>query len=277
MKVTVFGSQGMAGHVMVRYLRSRGHQVLALSRDQVDIEFTSMVNSCLQSLPPMDFVINCVGLLVKASNDRPDRASVINSWWPHKLAHHYRNSHTRVIHLSTDCVFDGSDGPYSEQAVHSERNAYGRSKSLGEINNAKDLTMRMSIIGPELKSGTGLMDWVRGANSTELPGWDNAWWNGITTLELARCVDAYMQNPTISGIYHVVKNNQAINKYDLLCLINQVFGLEKSILRTQGPKSINKVLVDTRREFDFAIADYRTQLEQLRDFCPIAHVSPASA
>jgi dTDP-4-dehydrorhamnose reductase len=87
-------------------------------------------------------------------------------------------------------------------------------KALGEVNNAKDVTFRMSIIGPELKAGTGLLDWVRKNPANELPGWDNAWWNGITTLQLAKCIDRYVRNPKIAGIYHVVNNAVNINKYE---------------------------------------------------------------
>ena len=173
-------------------------------------------------------------------------------------------------------MFDGKDGHYAETDAHTEMNAYGRSKSLGEVNNSKDITFRMSIIGPELKNGTGLLDWVRTNPANELPGWDNAWWNGITTLQLAKCIDRYIRNPTITGIYHVVSNSVNINKYELLCLINNVYNLDKTVVRTSGPKDINKILVDTRHEFDFGIPDYRTQLAELRDFDPVTHVSPAT-
>jgi dTDP-4-dehydrorhamnose reductase len=135
----------------------------------------------------------------------------------------------------------------------------------------------MSIIGPELKNGTGLLDWVRKNPSNDLPGWDNAWWNGITTLQLAKCINQYIQDPKISGVYHVVNNNVNINKYKLLCLINEVYSLGKTITRTSGPKSVNKILVDTRKEFDFAIPDYYTQLAELRDFDPVTHVSPTTS
>ena len=174
-------------------------------------------------------------------------------------------------------MFDGATGNYVETDAHTETNAYGRSKSLGEVNNNKDITFRMSIIGPELKNGTGLLDWVRKNPHNELPGWDNAWWNGITTLQLAKCIDRYVQDPCISGIYHVVNNAVNINKYNLLCLINEVYGLGKTIIRTSGPKDINKILVDTKHKFDFGIPDYRTQLSELRDFDPVAHMSPATA
>jgi dTDP-4-dehydrorhamnose reductase len=112
--------------------------------------------------------------------------------------------------------------------------------------------------------GTGLLNWVTTNPAQQLPGWDNAWWNGITTLQLAKCIDQWINNPSVTGIYHVVNNQVSINKYDLLCKINQVYQLNKTIVRTQGPKTLNKILKDTRQEVDWAIPDYTTQLTQLR-------------
>jgi dTDP-4-dehydrorhamnose reductase len=272
----VLGANGMAGHVVASYLTQQGHDVDAVARDRLDIENPISVVAFFDCLKT-DFVVNCIGLLVQPCIQRPDRASVINSWFPHYVEYQLKDSRTRLIHLSTDCVFDGATGNYTETDAHTEMNAYGRSKSLGEVDNNKDITFRMSIIGPELKNGTGLLDWVRKNPSNDLPGWDNAWWNGITTLQLAKCINRYVQNPCISGIYHVVNNAVNINKYDLLCLINEVYDLGKTIVRTSGPKNVNKILVDTRKEFDFAIPNYRTQLTELRNFNPVTHVTPATA
>lgn len=264
MKVTVVGSRGMAGHVIVTYLKQQGHAVTAVDRSILDIEHDN-VDQFFDSLDA-DFLINAVGLLVKDCLDRPDRAIAINSWWPQYCAYRLKDTTTKLIHLSTDCVFDGTRGNYFEGDSHTETNAYGRSKSFGEINNAKDVTFRMSIIGPELKNGTGLLNWVLTNKESKLPGWTNAWWNGITTLQLAKCINQYIDNPVITGVYHLVNNDVQINKYDLLCKINEVYELGKQIVKTQGPKTVNKILVDTRREIDFAIPNYDTQLQQLKDF-----------
>jgi dTDP-4-dehydrorhamnose reductase len=242
----------------------------------VDIENPKEVHAVLRSIDA-DFVVNCIGLLVKDSNDRPDRAALVNAWFPHALEQHFKDTDTRVIHLSTDCVFDGSKGDYIETDTHTETNSYGRSKSLGEINNDKDITFRMSIIGPELKTGTGLLEWVRNNPDQDLTGWNNHWWNGITTLQLSKCIDQYINNPCVTGIYHLVNNRIRITKYNLLLIINRVYSLDKIIHLADGPKPVNKVLVDTRCEVDWEIKDYQTQLEELRDFDPLAHVSPATA
>lgn len=275
MKITVFGSQGMAGHIIVAYLRQQGHTVTALDRSHVDVENPKEVHAVLRSVDA-DFVINCIGLLVKDSNDRPDRAALINAWFPHALEQHFKYTATGVIHLSTDCVFDGIKGNYVETDIHTETNSYGRSKSLGEINNNKDITFRMSIIGPELKAGTGLLDWVRNNPAKNLIGWNDAWWNGITTLQLAKCINQYINDPIVTGVYHLVNNRIRITKYNLLVLIDHIYNLDKNITSSAGPKPVNKILVDTRCEVDWDIKDYPTQLEELRNFNPLAHMSPAT-
>lgn len=271
MKILVIGSNGMAGHVVVSYLKKRGHSVTTMARSHadycLDIEDVNQTQHIFSIIEKFDYVINCIGLLVKDSIDNPHRASIINGWFPHFLEHTYKDTNTKVVHLSTDCVFDGKKGEYVESDTHTETNFYGKSKSLGELNNSKDVTFRMSIIGPELKqSGTGLMNWVLNSTDSELNGWSNAWWNGITTLQLAKCIDRYIQESVITGVYHLVNNDVKINKYDLLCKINDIYGLGKKINKVDGPKPVNKILIDTRKMLDFEIPNYDVQLTELKNF-----------
>ena len=110
------------------------------------------------------------------------------------------------------------------------------------------------------------MNWVITNTQDELQGWENALWNGITTLQLAKCIEQYINNPAISGVYHLVNNDVKINKYELLCKINNVYNLNKTIIKTNGPKPVNKILIDTRQEINFNIPDYDTQLQEMKDF-----------
>jgi dTDP-4-dehydrorhamnose reductase len=270
MKVLIIGSNGMAGHVITKYLKQKKYDVHTVARSDADfhlnIENVSEVAQFFSNIDSYDYIVNCIGLLVKDSIDRPDRAAIINSWFPHYVEYVLKDTATKLIHLSTDCVFDGRKGEYIETDTHTEMNAYGSSKSLGEVNNSKDITFRMSIIGPEIKSnGTGLFNWIVNNSETELQGWDNAWWNGITTLQLAKCIDQYMQTPIITGVYHLVNNNNKINKYDLLCKINEIFNLGKTIKQTKSPKPVNKILIDTCNLLEFNIPDYNTMLDELKN------------
>lgn len=273
MSIIVLGSQGMAGHVVTKYLKSQGHDVVTVARKNadvsLDIENFGQVQAFYDNLDSKyTHIINCIGLLVKDSENRPDRAAIINSWFPRYSEQRLRNTNVKLIHLSTDCVFNGVKGYYHEDAIPDEIHPYGRSKSLGEVNNSKDITLRMSIIGPEIKkSGTGLFHWVYHNQNSVIPGWTNAHWNGITTLQLAKCINQYIKESCdISGVYHLVNNRVDIDKYNLLIKINEIFQLDHVIKAEQGPKNVNKILVDTRNLGFFSIPGYDIQLQELRDF-----------
>lgn len=270
MNILVLGSQGMAGHTISKYLRQKNFSVVSAARNNdshfIDVENKETIDSILFSRQ-FDYVINCIGLLVKDSNDFPEKAALVNAWFPHYLESLLKKTNTKLIHLSTDCVFNGVKGNYIETDAHDEMNFYGRSKSFGEINNNKDITFRMSIIGPEIKhNGTGLLNWILTNKENDLPGWENAWWNGITTLQLAKCIEKYMLDPKISGIYHLVSNSNKINKYELLSLINNIYKLNKNIIKTNGPKNINKILVDTKKIIDFNIPTYYDMIDEMMNF-----------
>lgn len=268
MKAIVLGSTGMAGHMVTRYLRDQGHEVVAVSRADLDIENFSRVKKWFDSAQSdCDFLVNCIGMLVKQSADNPDRAVWVNGWFPQYAATRLADRSTRLVHLSTDCVFDGAElGNYEEHHVPTETNMYGRSKAMGEVRNNKDITFRMSIIGPELSRHSGLLDWFVRNPESQLPGWTNAYWNGITTLELARCIDIWMRSPTVTGLYHLVNNSNRISKHDLLCKINTAYRLGKTVKKVKAPKSIDKVLIDTRQEVDWGIPNYDRMLQQLAAF-----------
>jgi dTDP-4-dehydrorhamnose reductase len=240
----------------------------------LDVENFTSVQKFLSIIDSnIDYVINCIGLLVKDCQDRPDLAVQINSWFPQFLAQQLQNTAVKIIHISTDCVFDGSKGQYTETDLPTETNYYGKSKSLGEICNKKDITFRCSIVGPELKNGSGLLNWFRFQSGFIVKGWTNAYWNGMTTLQLAKCINSYItKGAEVAGIYHLADNNLSISKYDLLRLFDQVYYHKKTIEPVQLDQTIDKTIIDTRCCFDWAIPDLQNQLEELRDFYPLAHV-----
>ena len=266
-KILVLGSRGMAGHVILKYLKEQGHCVLGAAKSYadliIDVDCVDSIDDCLRNRS-WDIVINCIGLLVKDSNTDFSKAIKVNSWFPHYLAQQLKDTDSRLIHLSTDCVFSGQRGQYDEKYQPDETNNYGKTKAMGEINNGKDLTVRLSIIGPELKQGTGLLNWILTSSDHDLPGWKNAIWNGITTLELARCLNMVIDHPKITGLYHLVNNNNKISKYDLLVMINEIWQLNKNIQLTTNFKDIDKTLLDTRLLLDWNIPDYNTQLSNLK-------------
>jgi dTDP-4-dehydrorhamnose reductase len=126
----------------------------------------------------------------------------------------------KIIHLSTDCVFDGKDGGYTEKSFKNENGIYGLSKNLGEIYGKNSLTIRTSIIGPELKNGSGLFNWFMNQKGN-ISGFTKAYWTGVTTLELSKAIDKAIDE-NIEGLYHIVPNKK-ISKYDLLNIFKNEF------------------------------------------------------
>lgn len=258
----------MAGHVISAYLEEHGYEVFRTSRSEKNTDYTRAIDvtdfnalgNWLDAVEP-NVVINCIGLLQKASEARPDLAVLINSYLPHWLENRYTGSTVKIIHLSTDCVFSGDRGSYLEDDFQDGRTIYDRSKALGEIRNQKDLTFRMSIIGPDIDArGTGLFNWFM-AQSGEIQGWSKTIWNGITTIELARAIDAAVQQ-NLTGLYHLVPS-EPIAKYDLLQLFKEAFERDAvQINRTDGME-LNKTLVNTRSDFSFSVQAYPAQIADM--------------
>ncbi len=271
MKIAVLGSTGMAGHMVSLYLEEAGYMVYRASRSErntltsrtVDAADPAALRAWLEEVRP-DGVVNCIGLLQRACEARPDRAVLLNAYIPHYLESLFSQERTKVIHLSTDCVFSGSKGGYAENALPDGRTMYDRSKALGELNNRKDLTLRMSIIGPDTDpGGTGLLNWFM-AQKGELQGYSKTLWNGVTTLELAKAVEWALRTE-VAGLYHLVPAG-TIDKYSLLRLFQQTFQKEDvQISRIDGPQ-LDKTLVNTRTDFGFQVGSYPAQLEELKQW-----------
>jgi dTDP-4-dehydrorhamnose reductase len=268
MKIAVLGSTGMAGHVIAQYLQEQGHQVYRASRSErntaasaaVDVTDFPRLKALLDDVQP-DAVVNCIGLLQKACADRPDQAVLLNAYYPHWLERTFADTPTRVIHLSTDCVFSGARGGYREDDPTDGDSMYDRSKALGELHNAKDLTFRMSIIGPDIDPrGTGLFNWFMSQRGT-IQGWTRAIWSGVTTIELARGIDAALQGD-LSGLYHLVPDT-SIDKYSLLELIRTAFHRQSVQIDRVDGLAVDKSLVNTRTDFAFAVRDYPHQIADL--------------
>jgi dTDP-4-dehydrorhamnose reductase len=160
-------------------------------------------------------------------------------------------------------VFSGLNGPYEERSDYDGGLFYDRSKALGEVKNSKDLTLRMSIIGPELKvDGTGLFHWFM-AQSGEVPGYINVIWNGITTIELAKAIVAAI-NQNLNGVYHLTPT-ETISKCDLLNLLKVTFARDVTMRATLGIAS-NRTLLNTRKDFDYEVPGYEQMIREMREW-----------
>lgn len=263
-KVLLFGATGMAGHVVYYYLQSTGKYDISnvvyrtpLTEDSIIVDVTNRdaVADVVHRVHP-EIIINCVGILIKGSREHPDNAILINAYFPHLLKRLSDEVGAKLIHISTDCVFSGKKGNYTEDDFRDADDVYGRSKALGEIINDKDLTIRTSIIGPELKeNGEGLFHCFM-HQCGEINGFRTAIWGGVTTLELAKAIDFSLDNGIV-GLIHL-SNGVGISKFDLLNLFKEIWGKDTVIKPYDGnevDKSIEKSL-----RLDYEVPSYRQML-----------------
>jgi len=268
MNFLVLGAGGMAGHIVALYLLEKGHAVTAFAKRSLPFCKTIIGNALNKEditkavlCDDFDAVVNCIGVLNSNVDSNLADGIYLNSVLPHQLAALTAERRTKTIHLSTDCVFAGhGGGNYSENSFRDADTFYGRSKALGEINDNKNLTIRTSIIGPDInQNGLGLFNWFMKQNGSA-NGFVCAIWTGVTTLALAKAIEqAAYQN--ITGIYHLV-NNQSISKFNLLCMFNQIRKEPVAIIPTQNAP-VNKSLVNNRTDFNFIVPEYQEMINDM--------------
>lgn len=258
MRLLVLGSGGMAGHTVALRLVELGHSVTGLARQELPFCETIVADvrdiEKVVNLTDYDAVVNCIGVLVEFCEENPDEAVWLNAYLPRLLAKLTKNVRTKIVHLSTDCVFagDGSGG-YNEDSFPDAEYLYGRSKALGELKDNQNLTFRMSIVGPDRnRNGIGLFNWFMQQNRT-VDGYAGAIWSGVTTLTLADAIHAALEQ-NLSGLYHLV-NNQTISKYELLKLFHSLRYIPLEIIRNETVRE-NKSLINTRTDFAFTVPGY---------------------
>jgi dTDP-4-dehydrorhamnose reductase len=232
MRILVLGASGMIGSAMFRVLSAQpGWSVFGTLRSaETKRFFSSEINNNLlthvdvdKPIVHPDVVVNCIGL-TKHHKEAEDAllAIPINALFPHRLAELCAVGGSRLIHVSTDCVFSGLKGAYIEGDEADARDLYGRAKFLGELNYPHAITLRTSTIGHELQSHYGLLEWFL-AQQGRCKGYRNAIFSGLPNTVFAQLVrDIVIPRPDLSGLYHV--GASPISKYDLLCLIARVYG-----------------------------------------------------
>lgn len=268
-KILVLGSNGMIGHVTKKHLLKSGYDVPVIARKcYIDVGRYDIINDKelyknLKKIRP-DVIVNCSGILINESNANPERAIAVNSLLPRILSSIARELDIRFMQLSTDCVFSGKHGPYSEADHTDAKDIYGKTKSLGELNNDYDLTIRTSFIGPQSRyDNVGLFDWVMKSEG-EIKGYTKVIWSGLTTLETAKAIQFYIEKPT-TGLINLT-NEIPISKFDLLKLIIDVWGLKNVTLTRNDDVSYNKSLYSNRKSDLYGVPPYRTMFEDLKKY-----------
>lgn len=258
----------MAGHQISLYLQEQGHDVTGFALEKSNLLNKSIAGDAT-NFPVLkeiiqngkyDTVINCIGILNQFAENNHPLAVILNSYIPHFVAQAANEVGSRVIHMSTDCVFSGVRGQYTEEDFPDGTTFYDRSKALGELNDDKNITLRNSIVGPDInQKGIGLLNWFMQQDG-EVKGFTGAIWTGQTTLQLAKTMEVASKERA-TGLYNTVPS-EAITKYDLLLLFNKYFRESKiSIHPVEGIKA-NKSLKRTRFDFSYEIPDYEKMVAE---------------
>lgn len=275
MKFFILGCNGMAGHLISLYLQEKGHDVLGFDRQKSSI-VKSIAGDARDSKTlkeivdarKFDTIINCIGILNQFAENDHELAAYLNAYFPHFLAKITDKTDTQIIHMTTDCVFSGKKGSYTETDLRDGETFYDRSKALGELDDDKNLSLRNSIVGPDINpKGIGLLNWFMNntnGDSTELNGYTKAMWTGQTTYQLAKTMEAAAK-ARVHGLINAVPDS-SISKYDLLRLFNKYLREDKVKINPIKGVNADKSLVRTNFEFDYTIPDYETMVAEMADW-----------
>jgi dTDP-4-dehydrorhamnose reductase len=271
-KVLILGSTGLIGHQIHKLLSEEsGYELFDISYRNKLHQETLLVNIInedelkneIKKIKP-NFVINCIGTLIKESALNPELAVLTNALLPHRLKNICDSIQAKLIHMSTDCVFSGNNKkPYKENDIKDGLDVYAKTKSLGEIIENQHLTIRTSVIGPELKrDGEQLFNWFM-SEKGEIEGFSDAIWSGVTSLELARGVKWMIEN-NINGLYQLT-NGIPISKNEILQLFKKYTKKNISITPILGI-NIDKSFIDTRKIINYKIPSYEEMISEMMDF-----------
>ena len=269
-KILVLGSTGMLGHVFYNTLKQQTNY------EVVDLVFRNKLNDnsiicdvtdkyklaevVKQENP--DIIVNCIGVLIKGSTYNPANAIYINSFLPHYLVVLAKDCNARVIHVSTDCVFSGKKGGYLESDYKDANDVYGRSKALGELLVDNHLTIRTSIIGPEIKeAGEGLLHWFL-KQEVSITGYTKAFWGGVTTVELSKAIVAAIDQ-NITGLINLT-NGEAISKFEMLQMFKTTFNRSSLTILSSEGKKIDKSLKSERKDFQYTVPSFLAMINEMK-------------
>ena len=282
MKVCVLGAGGLLGHMLIRVL-SESNDVFGITRENPKIS-SPLANFLSQekwiggvdaSIPhsikkifetdQFDVAINCIGLIKQRDSIVSDsEMMVINGEFPHRLAQFANSYGTRVIHISTDCVFSGTKGSYSESDTPDPVDVYGKSKLLGELNDSDNLTLRTSHIGRELTVKKSFIEWLVSQRGGHVNGYSHAIYSGLTTQALARTISKLLLgNLHLTGLFHV--SSQPISKLEIINKLNELLDLQLTVT-PDASVQINRSLNSEKFQNATSISP-QTWDEMLSDLC----------
>ena len=269
-KILILGATGLIGHqVYLRLNVNKNFVVSSIARQRkisddtvlLDARDEHLLEKVIVDINP-DIIVNCMGVLIAEANRDPENAIFLNSYIPQYLKNIANSFDAKLVHISTDCVFSGKKGLYTEDDIRDAEDTYGRTKALGEVTEPPHVTLRTSVVGPEIKEGEELCHWFM-SQEGRIKGFTKSYWSGVTSLELAKAVEWVIEED-IQGLYHIT-NGIPINKYELLMLFKKYTNKEIEIESIEGKVS-DKSFLDTRKEINYAVPGYEKMISEMVHF-----------
>lgn len=260
MKILVLGCRGVVGHAVALYFKESGH-------DTFDCYDDAICNAdrlkTIIDEGEFDAIINCTAIVNQAAEEDKAGAAYLNAYLPHLLESITAGTKTVVVHRSTDCIFSGARGQYTLEDTPDAKSFYARTKAVGELVNGKDITIRVSLIGPaQDENDVSLLNWFLNQKG-EVNGFANAIWTGLTTLEYAKTIESLLQQEA-HGLFQAAPA-ESISKYDLICLFEKYFPGGRSIIKVDNNR-VDKSLVPYWGEYDIRIKDYEQQVAEMKQW-----------
>lgn len=263
--IIILGKNGMLGRYFYTYFGKKSYNIIGTTREDIDLNNIDFVTlqKFLNTFTNHDNVvlINCVGLILPRKS-KTEEYLFMNAVLPHFLSIICQYNKWNYIQPSTDCVFNGKKGNYTEDSDKDESYIYGYSKGLGEEITAT--VIRVSIIGEEIENKYSLIEWVKSNKNKSIKGYTNHYWNGITCLEYCKIVEYIIKTNTFwKGVRNICST--VVNKWELLSIINSVFDLHINIERHECSSTINKTL-STNYNLNIPVSHIKQQIEELKEY-----------
>jgi len=268
-KVLILGSSGLIGHQVYNYLKDNSDFSLSnisyrrkLNSETILLDARSEQKffDHIRRINP-NYVVNCIGILISEAKQDLESAIFLNAHLPHRLEELANEINAKLIHMSTDCVFSGmKKSAYLETDERDGKGTYAKTKALGEVICENHLTIRTSVVGPEIINGSEeLFHWFMNQSGV-IEGFTKVIWSGVTTIELAKAIKWFIDNNT-TGLYHLT-NGIPVNKYDLLHLFKNYTNKNIEIRKVEGIAT-NKSFIDTRKEINYLLPTYNQMISDM--------------
>jgi dTDP-4-dehydrorhamnose reductase len=252
-KVLILGNNGMLGSAVEKVLQTdKSIELATTSRTGInsthifDVEKHNIKDIISQTNPT--FIINCIGIIKPRINeeslDSIEQAVRVNSLFPYEIQTGIGSSKIKVIQIATDCVFSGEKGQYLESDLHDALDVYGKTKSLGEVKSDNFLNIRVSIVGPEINKSTSLLEWfLHQAENSQINGYVNHFWNGISTFHFGKiCLGVINGKEFTSGRVHLIPED-FVTKYELLNLFSEAYSrTDIQVNKTSASSTLDRTL-----------------------------------